>query len=49
VSSTMDEKMKVLLIDKLGEIDFRLTEGAHERIQLDAYLAYLSTLSKKKV
>lgn len=49
VSSTMDEKMKVLLIDKLGEIDFRLTEGAHERIQLDAYLAYLTTLSKKKV
>jgi len=48
VSSAIDEKMKVLLIDKLGEIDFRLTEGAHERIQLDAYLAYLSTLSRKK-
>lgn len=48
VSSTIDEKLKVLLIDKLGEVDFRLTEGAHERIQLDAYLAYLSTLKKKK-
>lgn len=48
VSSAIDEKMKVLLVDKLGEIDFRLTEGAHERIQLDAYLAYLSTLSRKK-
>ncbi|RLI74275.1 replication factor C small subunit [Archaeoglobales archaeon] len=48
VSSAIDEKMKVLLIDKLGEIDFRLTEGAHERIQLDAYLAYLSTLSRKR-
>ncbi|AEA47874.1 replication factor C small subunit [Archaeoglobus veneficus] len=48
LSSGMDEKMKVLLIDKLGEIDFRLTEGAHERIQLDAYLAYLSTVGKKR-
>ena len=48
VSSGIDEKLKVLLIDKLGEIDFRLTEGAHERIQLDAYLAYLSTIGKKK-
>ena len=48
ISSGIDEKLKVLLIDKLGEIDFRLTEGAHERIQLDAYLAYLSTIGKKK-
>ncbi|MCQ4153208.1 MAG: Replication factor C small subunit, partial [Archaeoglobi archaeon] len=45
--SNMDEKRKVLLIDKLGEIDFRLTEGANERIQLSAFLAYVSTLSKK--
>ncbi len=47
ISSHIDEKLKVLLIDKLGEVDFRLTEGANERIQLDAYLAFLSTLSKK--
>ncbi|MEM0202551.1 MAG: replication factor C small subunit [Archaeoglobaceae archaeon] len=46
-SNSINEKMKVLLIDKLGEIDFRLTEGANERIQLDAFLAYLSTLGKK--
>jgi len=48
ISSGMDEKLKVLLIDKLGEIDFRLTEGARERIQLDAYLAYLTTIWKRK-
>ncbi len=47
LSSPLDEKLKVVLIDKLGEVDFRLTEGAHERIQLDAYLAYLSLVGKK--
>lgn len=30
---------KVKLIDRIGEIDFRLTEGANERIQLEALLA----------
>jgi replication factor C small subunit len=48
LSSGVDEKLKVLLVDKLGEIDFRLTEGAHERIQLDAYLAYLATVVRKR-
>jgi len=47
VSSSMDEKLKVQLVDKLGEIDFRLTEGSHERIQLDAYLAFLATVKGK--
>ncbi|AKG91161.1 ATPase [Geoglobus ahangari] len=49
ISSKLDESMKVVLIDKLGEIDFRLTEGAHERIQLNAYLAYLTLIGKKKL
>jgi replication factor C small subunit len=48
IASNLDERLKVVLIDKLGEIDFRLTEGSNERIQLDAYLAYLSTLAKKR-
>ena len=47
LASNLDERVKVMLIDKLGEIDFRLTEGAHDRIQLDAYLAYLATIGKK--
>uniref|UniRef100_A0A7J2THR1 Replication factor C small subunit n=1 Tax=Archaeoglobus fulgidus TaxID=2234 RepID=A0A7J2THR1_ARCFL len=47
ISSNINEKLKVVLIDKLGEIDFRLTEGANERIQLDAFLAYVSTVAKK--
>jgi replication factor C small subunit len=31
---------KVKLIDRIGEIDFRITEGANERIQLEALMAY---------
>ena len=37
----MDQKKKVQLIDRIGEYNFRLTEGANERIQLEALLAYL--------
>jgi replication factor C small subunit len=32
---------KVKLIDKTGEVEFRIVEGANERIQLEALLAYL--------
>lgn len=31
---------KVQLIDKVGEVDFRLVEGANERIQIEALLAH---------
>ncbi len=34
------DRKKVELIDKIGEMDFRITEGANERIQLDALLAW---------
>lgn len=36
------DKDKVRLIDRIGEIDFRMTEGANERIQLEALLAYFA-------
>ncbi len=32
---------KVRLMDKTGEIEFRIVEGSNERIQLEALLAYL--------
>jgi Replication factor C. len=35
---------KVRLIDRLGETEFRITEGADERIQLDALLAYIALM-----
>jgi len=36
------DKDRVRLIDRIGEIDFRMTEGANERIQLEALLAYFA-------
>lgn len=33
---------KVRLIDRIGEYEFRMVEGASERIQLEALLAYLA-------
>ena len=40
-SATIEDKTKLKLIEKIGEYDFRLTEGANERIQLEALLASL--------
>jgi len=40
-----DEK-KILLVDKLGEYNFRLVEGANERIQIEALLAQFALLKK---
>ena len=41
----ISDRLMVELIDVIGEIDFRLTEGANERIQLEALLAHFA-LSK---
>ncbi len=38
---------KVKMLDKLGEIEFRMTEGSDPLIQLDAFLAYLGVLGKE--
>jgi replication factor C small subunit len=38
-SLDIDEKLKVMLIDRIGEYNFRIAEGANERIQIDALLA----------
>jgi replication factor C small subunit len=38
---SISDEMKVDLIDQVGEIDFRLTEGANERIQLDVLISRL--------
>jgi len=44
---------KVKLIDKTGEVEFRIVEGSNERIQLEALLAYLvlvgSTTGTRKI
>jgi len=38
----MPEKQKALLVDKIGEYEFRIVEGANEHIQLSALLAQLA-------
>lgn len=38
----ISDKMKIDIIDNIGDIDFRLTEGANERIQLDVLIARLA-------
>lgn len=40
------EKKKVILMDKLGEYNFRLVEGANERIQIEALLAQFTLIGK---
>ena len=37
---SIDDREKVMLMDKTGEIEFRIIEGSNERIQLEALLAY---------
>jgi replication factor C small subunit len=37
---TVDDRLKVSLVDKIGEAEFRMVEGANERIQIEALLAH---------
>lgn len=46
---SIPDLLKVQLMDRIGEIDFRLTEGANERIQLEALLAYFVLAGKGDV
>lgn len=41
-------RKKVELMDRIGEADYRITEGAHERIQLDALIAAFCLSSDKE-
>ena len=42
------DKNKVLLIDKCGEIEFRLVEGSDEYVQLEAFLAFVMLIGSKQ-
>ncbi|NMA44893.1 MAG: replication factor C small subunit [Candidatus Diapherotrites archaeon] len=42
----LDQKSKIELVHTIGEYDFRLTEGANERIQLEALLAQFMKYKK---
>lgn len=44
----LDDRSKVLLIDKCGEIEFRMVEGADEFVQLEALLAQVVLVGSSK-
>ncbi len=48
IRRSIDDEMMIEIIDALGEIDFRITEGANEFIQLNAFLARLCSMKKKE-
>ena len=43
----IDGKKRMILIEKCGEIEFRMTEGSDEFIQLEALLAQVSLEGSK--
>ncbi len=45
-SKDIDDNTKIRLIDRIGETSFRVTEGANERIQLEAFIAQLALIHK---
>ncbi len=45
---SLTDSEKVRLIDKTGEIEFRIVEGSNEKIQLEALLAYLVMIGGSK-
>ncbi len=44
----LDSKTKIRLVDRIGEYDFRLVEGANERIQIEALLAQIGLVASEK-
>ena len=46
-SLSINDDLRVLLIDRIGEAEFRIVEGSNPRIQIEALLAFLSHISKK--
>lgn len=47
IDLNIDDRKKVELIDKCGEIEFRMTEGSDEYLQLEALLANFTLCSLK--
>ncbi len=42
----LENRKKVFLVDKCGEIEFRMVEGADEFVQLEALLAFFSSIKE---
>jgi replication factor C small subunit len=48
IKRNMDRSLKVVMIDILGETDFRLSEGANSDIQMEALIARFVLATQKK-
>jgi replication factor C small subunit len=48
MSLNLEDRKKMALIEKCGEIEFRMVEGADEFIQLEALLAYAAFIGSKE-
>jgi len=44
---TISDRQKVQLVDKCGEVEFRMVEGSDEYLQLESFLAYVMTVGSK--
>ena len=44
----LSNKLKLKIIEKAGEIEFRLVEGSNEAIQLESFLSYITLISNEK-
>ncbi len=44
---SLDDNKKVQLVDKCGEVEFRMVEGSDEYIQLESFLAYVVLVGEK--
>jgi len=43
----LEDRKKVELVDKCGEVEFRMVEGSDEYIQLESFLAYAMLVGRK--
>jgi replication factor C small subunit len=46
-NTVINEQWKVKISDKIGEVDYRLTQGSRPEIQLCTILAYLALIGEK--
>ena len=43
----LSDRQKVQLVDKCGEVEFRMVEGSDEYLQLESFLAYVMMVGSK--
>ena len=46
-SLSLSDREMIDLVDVVGETDFRITEGANEKIQLEALIAHIALLRRE--